>query len=189
MSAFVTYDRPFASMYAAVRGQPQDLLKYAPLADLVAKREFLYSELGGLRLQPDTLDRAVLESCFQAEICDLETEIGRRTFGGQDLGAARRESARYPPDLIRFVKQSFDLRDIVSRDIGLTKPLIGNIRSPFRADDHTPSFRVYADHYFDFGSREYGDVFDWRMRFHGVPFWQALESLAVEAGISIFDVD
>ena len=125
------------------------LLRYWQLADLLARFEFAFSELGLLREQPESPDRAVMELFWEEEICLLGTEIRRRQRARQEMDAARRDAhRRYPPAFIRRVKTAYDLRDHIARDLGLTKPITGNICSPFRHDG-TPSFRVYPDHFWD----------------------------------------
>lgn len=159
--------------------------KYWDLSDLQAALNSAFSELGDARLLPeDSPDRVFMEAYLKDAIERVDSEMRRRLRGGQDLAAARVEAGRYPPELIGRVKAAYDLRDHIARDLGMTKPISGKICSPFR-EDHTPSFHVYADHFFDFGTQESGDILDWRMRRHGISWWEAVESLAIEAGIPL----
>lgn len=184
MTEFVTTDSPFASVVKAVVGKEQHLERYWPLSDLQAALDASYSDLGEVREKPESPDRLVTESVIESRIHRLGAEMRRRIRGGQDLEAARHDARRYPPELIRHLKEAIDLRDVIARDTGIAIPANGKIRSPLRSDDHTPSFKVGPKHFYDFGTHEHGDLIDWRMRWHHVPWWQAVESYAVEAGIS-----
>jgi DNA primase len=64
-------------------------------------------------------------------------------------------------------KSRIDLRTIIARDLGLT-PRGGLLeaRCPFH-QERTPSFKVWADHFYCFGCGVSGTVFDWLQSDHG----------------------
>ncbi|MDQ6832950.1 MAG: CHC2 zinc finger domain-containing protein [Chloroflexota bacterium] len=189
MTNYVSYDQPFVSYYDTVYGQRNNPLKYWHTSEVQAAFNAAYSELGGVLARPDGPDRAVAECLLEDRIEQLGTELLRRRRAagriGHDFNEVHRQARRYPPELIARIKAAYDLRDVVARDIGLTGPIAGKICSPLRDDDRTPSFKVDADHFYDFGTHEHGDVIEWRMRWHHLTFWQAVESLAIQAGIPL----
>lgn len=193
MTDYISYDQSFLSYYDAVYGYWHNALRYWQTYEVQAAFNAAYSELGDVLAQSDSPDRAVAECLFEDRIEQLGVELLRRRRVacriGHDFDEVHRQARRYPPALIARIKAAYDLRDMVARDIGLTGPIAGKICSPLRDDDHTPSFHVYADHFHDYGSGEHGDAIDWRMRWHHVTFWQAVESLAIQAGIPLLDED
>ena len=189
MTDFIAYDQPFVSYYATLYARERNVLRFWDLSDLQAALNAAYSELGDVWARPDDGERALAVDLLEDAIERFGTEMRRRIRGGQDLDAARRSARRYPPALIARIKAAHDLRAMVARDIGLTGPIAGKICSPLRDDDHTPSFHVYPDHFHDYGTHEHGDVIEWRMRWHRVAFWQAVESLAIQVGIPLLDED
>jgi DNA primase catalytic core len=95
------------------------------------------------------------------------------------------------PGLERFrrfvdeVRERVDLSDVVGDDAKLEKVSGGwRCKSPLRANDTDPSFYVYRDgRYWDFGTSEGGDVFDYLMRKHGVGFREAVNIAAERVGL------
>lgn len=55
---------------------------------------------------------------------------------------------------------------------------------PFH-NEKTPSFHVYEDHFHCFGCGEHGDAIAFQMKTSGASFPEAVESLAVEAGLEV----
>lgn len=80
---------------------------------------------------------------------------------------------------VRELKSRFDLREFAKTQ-GLTPER--NSRhmfltySPFR-EERTPSFAVYSDHYFDYGSYQGGDIINLVMGLHDFSFREAVEYL------------
>lgn len=78
------------------------------------------------------------------------------------------------------LKTSVDLRDLAAHCWGAGqrrgKAVIYNAR--WRPDDDTPSFAVYADGYYDYGTGEHGSVIDFVMQENNLNFQDALEWLA-----------
>ena len=60
---------------------------------------------------------------------------------------------------IDLVKQTVTLVEIVEM-FGFEIDQNDKIRPPWRPDERTPSCHIYIDHYYDYGSGEYGDLFN-----------------------------
>lgn len=73
------------------------------------------------------------------------------------------------------IKQSVRMADVVSR-YGLRPNRAGFICCPFHKEK-TPSCKIYEDSFYCFGCGEHGDVFDFIMKYDGVPFSTAYVSL------------
>ena len=61
-------------------------------------------------------------------------------------------------DVFRLVKAAVPLRE-AARRFGLEANPAGMVRCPFH-EDHTPSLRLYDDHFYCFGCHAHGDVID-----------------------------
>lgn len=59
----------------------------------------------------------------------------------------------------------------------------GMLRCPFH-DDHTPSMKLYDDHYHCFGCGAHGDVIDFAARLFDLPVAEAAKLLAADFGIA-----
>ncbi len=193
MTDYIANDQPFISYYDTVYGRQHNTLRYWDTDEVQAAFDAACSELGDVLMQPDSLDRTLAQYFLEDRIEQLGTELLRRKRTadhlGHDFDAVHRQARRCPPELIACIKAAYDLRDMIAHDIGLTKPITGKICSPLRDDDHTPSFKVDSGRFYDFGTHERGDAIEWRMRWHHVTFWQAVESLAIQAGIPLLDED
>lgn len=73
------------------------------------------------------------------------------------------------------IKQSVKMAEVVSR-YGLRPNRAGFICCPFHKEK-TPSCKIYEDSFYCFGCGEHGDVFDFVMKYDGVPFSTAYVSL------------
>lgn len=73
------------------------------------------------------------------------------------------------------IKQSVRMEDVVSR-YGLRPNRAGFIYCPFHKEK-TPSCKIYEDSFYCFGCGEHGDIFDFVMKYDGVPFSTAYVSL------------
>lgn len=80
------------------------------------------------------------------------------------------------------LKSRFDLREFILRDTGqepavTTRSMI-KIFSPIRPKERTPSFAVWPDHYFDFGTNDYGDIIEYVQQTRDVSFTEACRYLS-----------
>lgn len=73
------------------------------------------------------------------------------------------------------IKQSVKMTDVVSR-YGFRPNRAGFICCPFHKEK-TPSCKIYEDSFYCFGCGEHGDIFDFVMKYDGVPFSTAYVSL------------
>jgi DNA primase len=92
-----------------------------------------------------------------------------------------------PETVIQDVKQRLDVAEVFGRHLALRKRGSGFVaRCPFH-DDHSPSFRVYADEarFHCFGCGASGDVFAFLQRLAGKPFPIVVRELAAEVGVSV----
>ena len=92
-------------------------------------------------------------------------------------------------DLVEKVKQSTSIVSVLSRQLELRRSgSLYEASCPFHSE-RTPSLKVYADsddpHYHCYGCSAHGDVIDFVKEIEHLSFWQAVEKLAGEAGISI----
>src|SRR4051794_35454852 len=133
MSTYLSYDEPLVSYYDIMYGHRHNRLQYWDAFELQAALNAALSELGLVLAQPDSPDRVLAVCLVENWIAQLGTELRRRQRAtnrlGQDFRAAHREARRYPPEVIRDIKAVYDLRDMVAREIGLTKPIAGTICS------------------------------------------------------------
>lgn len=160
-----------------------------PTPDLIALRDAYKADV----VQPyPGLTEAEIEchiAITQVLITELEHELALRRAGGVDIAAATEEARRYPPAFVQAVRDANNLVRLIAEDIGQApKGTVRSswmIRSPFR-HDASPSFAVYPDgHWFDHGTHEWGDAITYIMRRHDVDFSQAIQFLAVRAGVPI----
>lgn len=89
-------------------------------------------------------------------------------------------------DFVSEVRQKSPLAEIVGMDAKLEPAGKGvwKCSSPLRNNDWDPSFFVYPDgHFYDYGTREHGDVFGYVMSRRGVDFKAAVDWLADRAGM------
>lgn len=90
-----------------------------------------------------------------------------------------------PPAFLDELRARTPLASVVGRKVRLTK----NGRNwkgccPFH-NEKTPSFYVYDDHYHCFGCGAHGDAIGFTMQVDGLPFREAVERLAAEAGLEL----
>ncbi|MCB2211761.1 DNA primase [bacterium] len=96
----------------------------------------------------------------------------------------------FDDDLIRRVRESTDIVEIVNEYVSLKKR--GRVNwfglSPF-VDEKTPSFSVHEERqiFHDFSSGEGGNVFTFIMKMEGISFPEAVRRLATRAHIEIED--
>lgn len=90
-----------------------------------------------------------------------------------------------PASFLDDLRARVSLSEVVARRVPLTRrgrDLLG--RCPFH-QEKTPSFTVFDTHYHCFGCGAHGSVFDFIMKTEGLGFREAVERLAVEAGVAI----
>ncbi len=92
---------------------------------------------------------------------------------------------RFPPALLDEIRDRLPVSRVVARKVALKRQgreLVG--LSPFKAEK-TPSFFVndQKGFYHCFASGEHGDIFAFVMKTEGLSFPEAVERLAVEAGV------
>ena len=93
----------------------------------------------------------------------------------------------FPPDFLEQLRERVSLVDVVSRHVKLQRrgrEFVG--LSPFK-QERTPSFTVVPDKGFFhcFSSGEHGDVIGFLMRLEGLSFPEAVEKLALAAGMEV----
>lgn len=75
------------------------------------------------------------------------------------------------------IKQTYSMRDILTR-CGLRQPnRAGFIECPFHRGDHEPSMKIYDKDYNCFACGANGDIFTFLEQFHGIGFKEAFEML------------
>lgn len=94
---------------------------------------------------------------------------------------------RIAESVVEEVKNRLSIIDVVSSYIPVTKK--GKdywVVCPFH-DDKNPSMKLDKDRgtYYCFGCKEYGNIFTFVMKMDNIPFYEALEKLAREAGVPI----
>ncbi|MBF0425783.1 MAG: DNA primase [Magnetococcales bacterium] len=95
--------------------------------------------------------------------------------------------ARYPDSFLDRLKERVDLVELIGRHLHLKKKGSSWVGlCPFH-HEKTPSFNVRGDHgYFKcFGCDAKGDAIDFLMHIQGLPFQDAVETLAREAGLEL----
>ena len=90
-----------------------------------------------------------------------------------------------PPNFLDELRARTPLPPLIGRKVKLTR----NGRQwkgccPFH-NEKTPSFYVYDDHYHCFGCGQHGDAIGFTMQTEGLPFREAVERLAGEAGLDV----
>jgi DNA primase len=90
-----------------------------------------------------------------------------------------------PPNFLDELRARTPLPPLIGRKVKLTR----NGRQwkgccPFH-NEKTPSFYVYDDHYHCFGCGQHGDAIGFTMQTEGLPFREAVERLAHEAGLEV----
>jgi DNA primase len=90
-----------------------------------------------------------------------------------------------PPNFLDELRARTPLPSVIGRKVKLTR----NGRQwkgccPFH-NEKTPSFYVYDDHYHCFGCGQHGDAIGFTMQTEGLPFREAVERLAHEAGLEV----
>lgn len=89
-------------------------------------------------------------------------------------------------DFVSEVRQKNPLADVVGMDAKLDPAGKGmwKCSSPLRSNDWDPSFFLYPDgHYYDYGTRDHGDVFAYVMQRRSVDFRAAVDWLAERVGM------
>ena len=90
-----------------------------------------------------------------------------------------------PPNFLDELRARTPLPPLIGRKVKLAR----NGRQwkcccPFH-NEKTPSFYVYDDHYHCFGCGQHGDAIGFTMQTEGLPFREAVERLAHEAGLEV----
>ncbi|WP_426958230.1 DNA primase [Muricoccus radiodurans] len=90
-----------------------------------------------------------------------------------------------PANFLDELRARTPLPPLIGRKVKLTR----NGRQwkgccPFH-NEKTPSFYVYDDHYHCFGCGQHGDAIGFTMQTEGLPFREAVERLAAEAGLEV----
>ena len=90
-----------------------------------------------------------------------------------------------PPNFLDELRARTPLAPLIGRRVRLAR----NGRQwkgccPFH-NEKTPSFYVYDDHYHCFGCGQHGDAIGFTMQTEGLPFREAVERLAGEAGLEV----
>ena len=93
----------------------------------------------------------------------------------------------FPPDFLDEIRTRVPVSSVVARSVKLQRrgrEFIG--LSPFTSEK-TPSFTVndQKGFYHCFSSGEHGDVFTFLMKTQSLPFPEAVEQLAEEAGLEV----
>lgn len=93
----------------------------------------------------------------------------------------------FPSDFLDEVRARHPIANVVQKRVKLTRKgrlLLG--LCPFH-NEKTPSFTVYEqqDTYHCFGCGVHGDVFSFKMQTEGLSFLEAVENLALEAGLTL----
>jgi DNA primase len=93
--------------------------------------------------------------------------------------------ARYSKDFISEIKGRLKVSDVVRRSVKLTQrgaEFVG--LSPFK-NEKTPSFTVndQKEFYHCFSTSEHGDIFSFIMKTKGLTYPEAIETLAIQAGL------
>jgi hypothetical protein len=100
-----------------------------------------------------------------------------------DQYSKNRGKTQHPHD-IEFLKTRTDCREIASRYLGAPRtshPNYVQYLAPHRAE-HTASFTIYADHFYDFGTSEHGDALNLIQLLEKCDLRRAIEILAEFAG-------
>jgi DNA primase len=90
-----------------------------------------------------------------------------------------------PANFLDELRQRSPIAAVIGRSVKLTRS--GRERKgccPFHGEK-TPSFYVYDDHFHCFGCGEHGDVISFVMKSTGASFMEAVEDLAVQAGMEV----
>ena len=93
--------------------------------------------------------------------------------------------ASLPPNFLDELRARTPIAAVIGRSVRLARS--GREQKgccPFHGEK-TPSFYVYDDHFHCFGCGEHGDVISFVMKTTGAGFMEAVETLAVEAGLEI----
>ena len=91
--------------------------------------------------------------------------------------------------LIDAIKESIDLRDFIPPSNKRKKGKeTDKDLCPFH-NDTQPSLWIHRDHWYCFGCRKGGDVFDYYMLLHDMTFKEAVEALAREVGFDLSKVE
>lgn len=83
-------------------------------------------------------------------------------------------------DVFRLVRESVPMRE-AARICGVEADRAGMALCPFH-DDHTPSLRLYDDHYYCFGCHAHGDAVDLAAFLTGLRPYMAAKFLLEETG-------
>ena len=86
-------------------------------------------------------------------------------------------------DLFKTVKAAVPMRE-AARLCGVECDRAGMALCPF-LDDHTPSLRLYDDHYYCFGCHAHGDAIDLAAFVTGLRPYLAAKFLAEEYGVQL----
>lgn len=137
-----------------------------------------------LRRQPENGpdDLAILGWRLEA----VEAEIARRNRHNLHRLPNSTNSNGFPRVVLDAIKERIDLPELIVNH-GLPLRRAGQAhrgRCPWH-DDQTPSLVVWSDHWRCFGCGAYGDAFSWMIRWSGLPFRQAVEGLAIIAGVEL----
>src|ERR1700731_821071 len=94
---------------------------------------------------------------------------------------------RFPPEFLEELRARLPVSEVVGRRVKLKKSgREWEGRSPFNKEK-TPSFFVNDQKmaWFDFSSGKNGSIFDFVMMTEGLPFPEAVERLAQQAGLPL----
>ena len=86
-------------------------------------------------------------------------------------------------DIFKTVKAAVPMRE-AARLLGVECDRGGMALCPFH-DDHTPSLRLYDDHYYCFACHAHGDAVDLAAYMTGMRPYLAAQFLASESGIQL----
>jgi hypothetical protein len=116
---------------------------------------------------------------------DPRAEAGRHAGAGgaAEAGKGREAVLMFTEAFLADVRARSDVRELVGREVALKRKgrdLWGCC--PFHGEK-SPSFVAYADHYHCYGCGAHGDAVDWLRTRGGLTFEQAIEELAVQAGL------
>ncbi len=90
-----------------------------------------------------------------------------------------------PPNFLDDLRARMPIAAVIGRTVKLTRSGRENKGCcPFHGEK-TPSFYVYDDHFHCFGCGVHGDVISFTMKAMHLPFMEAVESLAQEAGLEV----
>lgn len=92
-----------------------------------------------------------------------------------------------PSQFIDELRARVSVVDVVARRVKLIRRGHEHLGlCPFHKEK-TPSFRVYEDHFHCFGCQAHGGAIDFVMKAEGLPFREAVERLAQDAGMTVPD--